>query len=66
MTTKRSIPQVPLSTDPQRRQFDTALKENLEVLTGRIRGTTLEPLDSTAALSDVIAKVNALIAHLQG
>ena len=62
---KRSIPGVPQPGQP-RREFDTALKEGMEVLTG-IRGTRVKPLDpGTATTADIVAKVNELLDLLQG
>lgn len=62
MTKKRAIPQVP--QDPARQPFDQAIKENLEIIMGQ-RGGRVQPLAPTATLSEVVAKVNELIARLQ-
>jgi hypothetical protein len=62
---KPSIPNIPPSAvNSDRRQFDSAVKETLEVLTGK-RGVRIEALQSTASLADVIAKVNEIIDRLQ-
>lgn len=60
---KRAIPQTPKPGE-RRDGFDQAVKENLEIITGR-RGEKIQPLESTASTSDVIAKVNEIIARLQ-
>jgi len=60
---KRAIPAVPTSAaEHGRMQFDTAMKENVEVLTGQ-RGSKLTVLATDATLAQVIAKVNAIIIH---
>ena len=41
-----------------------ALKENVEVITGR-RGTPVVPLNTSATNAQVIAKINELLALLQ-
>ena len=62
---KRSIPSVPRSsTASDRYQFDIALKENLELITGQ-RNNSIEPLPSTATNADIIKKINELISMLQ-
>lgn len=62
---KRSIPGIPRSAlDSDRGQFDTAVKENLEIIIGQ-RGQLITPLTSTATNADMIAKINSLIALLQ-
>lgn len=63
MSKKRAIPDAPV-LGSNRKGFDTALKENLEVLMGQ-RGDKLKPLSDTAVLADVITKINEIIAHLQ-
>lgn len=60
---KRAIPPVPKPGD-RRDGFDQAVRENLEIITGR-RGEKLQALATTASLDDVIAKVNEIIARLQ-
>ncbi len=60
---KPSIPQVPRGIQP-REGFDQAVKESLEVITGR-RGGGIQPLSTDASPTDVIAKVNEIIARLQ-
>lgn len=59
---KPSIPQVPRGNQP-REGFDQAVKENLEIITGR-RGASTQPLATNASLADVIAKVNELVARM--
>lgn len=63
MSGKRAIPQVPAG-DLQRVRFDEAVKEDLEYLMGQ-RGGKIKPLEPTATLADVIAKVNELVERLQ-
>jgi hypothetical protein len=60
---KPAIPQVPRAEQP-RTGFDQAVKENLEVITGR-RGGSVQPLPADASLADVIQRLNELIARLQ-
>ncbi len=60
---KPAIPQVPKNGQP-RLGFDQSIKETLEIVMGR-RGGSVQPLASDATLSDVIAKVNELIARIQ-
>lgn len=60
---KPSIPQVPRGNQP-REAFDLAVKENLEVMTGR-RGGTVQPLAPDASLADVISKINELLNRTQ-
>lgn len=62
---KRQIPAVPRSASEQGRvEFDSSIKENMEVITGR-RGTPLTTLADDATLADVIVKINELINRLQ-
>ncbi|MBX9869022.1 MAG: hypothetical protein K2X63_04435 [Burkholderiaceae bacterium] len=62
---KRSIPNIPRSSaDSDRRAFDVAMKENLELITGQ-RGTKINSLASTATTADIIKKINELIDLLQ-
>ncbi|MFN3359497.1 MAG: hypothetical protein ACK418_26315 [Pseudomonas sp.] len=60
---KPAIPQVPRDGHP-RAPFDQAVKETLEIVTGR-RAGRIEPLPAGASTNDVIAKVNEIIARLQ-
>ena len=60
---KPAIPQVPRDGQP-RTPFDQAVKETLEIITGR-RGGSVQPLPADASLADVIAKVNELVARIQ-
>jgi len=60
---KPAIPQVPRDGQP-RTPFDQAVKESLEIVTGR-RAGRIEPLPAGASTDDVIAKVNEIIARLQ-
>lgn len=60
---KPSIPQVPTGNQP-RKGFDQAVKETLEIMTGR-RGNTVQPLPTGSSLADVTDKLNELIARLQ-
>jgi hypothetical protein len=60
MATKPAIPQP--SGDPIR--LFTALKENVEIITGR-RGGKVEALSTSATTAQVIDKINEVIARLQ-
>lgn len=61
----RSIPTVPRSAlGSDRQPFDTAVKENLDLLLGR-QGGTIQALPSGATLAEVVAKLNEIIARLQ-
>lgn len=51
--------------DPAIRKVLDPLKENVELIKGR-RGTKIEPLASTATTAEIIAKINEIIARLQG
>lgn len=62
---KPPLPQVPRSAiGTDRRPFDEAIKETLEVLTG-VRAGRIAALRESASLDDVIAKINEIIARLQ-
>lgn len=60
---KRAIPPSPKPGD-RREGFDQAVKENIEIITGR-RGEKIRALPDTASLADVISKVNEIVARLQ-
>lgn len=61
---KPSIPRAPLPGD-ERVRFDAALKETVEIITGR-RGERIEPLPATGATNDQIAaKINEILTRLQ-
>lgn len=61
---KPSIPRAPLPGD-ERVRFDAALKETVEIITGR-RGERIEPLPTTGATNDQIAaKINEILTLLQ-
>lgn len=61
---KPAIPQVP-QMNQTRQQFDRAIKENIEVISGR-RGGAISQLPATATNEDIINKINELIMRLQG
>lgn len=61
---KPSIPQVPRSDSAQRTLFDSAVKESIEVITGK-RGGSVKPLEPDATLAEVVARFNELVARLQ-
>lgn len=61
---KRAIPSPPADAAIDRRAFDSALKENLEILMGQ-RGGKVDTLPSTATTAQIIAKINELIGRLQ-
>lgn len=61
---KPSIPRAPLPGD-ERVRFDAAVKETLEIITGR-RGDRIAPLPETGATNDQIAaKINEILNRLQ-
>lgn len=61
---KQGIPGVPKAGE-DRRRFDAAIKENLEIVTGQ-RGTPIKKLDpETATTAECAAKINELISLLQ-
>lgn len=62
--TKRAIPEVPKTPDRARQGFDSAVKENLEMIAGQ-RGGKIELLASTATTAEIIAKINEVIERLQ-
>lgn len=62
---KRSIPSIPKSSmGTERRPFDEALKENIEILTGQ-RGGRIDELSASATLAEAVAKINEVIRRLQ-
>lgn len=61
---KPAIPQVPREGQP-RAGFDQAVKETLEVVTGR-RGGQVKLLADGASSDEIIQKLNEIIARLQG
>ena len=62
---KRAIPSVPVTAKEHGRDmFDAAIKENMERIVG-LRGGQLTVLRVDASTSDIISKINALIARLQ-
>ena len=62
----RPIPAVPKeSAESGRLLFDTAVKESIEMLTGR-RGAKIAPLKPGATTDQIAAKINEIIQHLQG
>lgn len=61
---KKAIPQVPRPKD-DRYLFDMAIKENIEVITGR-RDTPLQRLRPTATQDEIISAINNIIDRLQG
>jgi hypothetical protein len=60
---KRSAIPSPPSGYPDLREMLTAIKENVELLTG-VRGTKLTPLASNATLVDIVIKMNQIIDKL--
>lgn len=60
MAGKRNIPPIPLG---DMHDSVSIIKENLDMLTGRIT-PALKPLAATAALSDCITAINLIIARL--
>lgn len=65
MSIKPSIPTV-LTDDESLNQFNNAVKQTLDAITGKSRNVPrLEPLASTATLPEVIERLNQVIARLQ-
>lgn len=62
---KPSIPSVGHAIDPQVKPILRALKENIEILTGRQRAGTIDDIAETANLAEVKAKINEILARLQ-
>jgi hypothetical protein len=62
----KPIPALPRSSvGTDRRPFDESVKENLEVIAG-LRGSRVTQLKPSATLDEVAAKLNEVIALLQG
>lgn len=62
---RRAIPRVPPTDDRERRGFDEAIKERLEILSG-LRGVKIAPLDpATATVEDCANKINAVLEIFQ-
>jgi hypothetical protein len=62
---KRPIPPVPRSAGEHgRTAFDSAVKEDLELIMGQ-RGSTITPLADTSTSDDILAKINEIIERLQ-
>jgi len=65
MSRRSPIPSIPLGLDPA--GLLAALKENVEVITGRRRGMPpIEQLDTAATTAEIIDKVNEILTRLQG
>lgn len=62
---KTSVPDVPFTPDSPRRMFDQAVRENINVITGK-QGGKIAPLSETATTAQIIAKINELLTRLQG
>jgi len=62
---KPALPDTPKAnaTFEQRFQFESGVKETLEILTGR-RSGKITQLSTDATLADVIIKINEIIARL--
>lgn len=61
---KRSIPSVPKDSIGDRQQFDTAVKENLEIILGQ-RNSRVDGLSPGSSTDQIIVKINELIKLLQ-
>ena len=60
---KRAAIPTPPPGYPDLRDMLTAVKENIELLTG-VRGAKLTPLQTNATLVDIIIKVNQIVDRL--
>ena len=59
-------PKKPAIPSPDTPGFDEAVKENLEIITGRRpKVAKIEKLATTATTADIISKVNALLDRMQ-
>lgn len=61
---RNAIPAVPPG-EPERRRFDAALKERLELFSGDIGGKIVALNTATATAADCAEKINELLALLQ-
>lgn len=62
---KAAIPAV-ISGEPDINRFCAAVKQNLDEISGRSRGSPqIQALRSTASTEEIIAKINEIIARLQ-
>lgn len=59
----REIPRVPKDGE-DRRHFDEAVKETVEIVTGR-RGEKIKPLSSGSTIDQVIEKINKILSVIQ-
>lgn len=64
MSRKPGIPAIPVMNQELSGVLQ-ALKENIELITG-VRGGNIEPLNTTATLSETVTKVNEIITRLNG
>lgn len=60
---KPSIPQV-RAVDPHEYAFLTAVKDNIEQLTGVKGGAPLQPLPLSATTEQIVGKINEIVARL--
>lgn len=60
-----AIKRVPPTGDKERRDFDDAVKETLEIITGR-RGVAIKLLQTGASSDEIVAKINEVITLLRG
>jgi hypothetical protein len=59
-------PKKPAIPSPDTSGFDEAVKENLEIITGRRpKVAKIEKLATTATTADIITKINEVINRLQ-
>lgn len=58
-----SIPAVPRGQDG-REAFDSAVKQNLEILSG-VRGTKIDKLSTSATTPEIVAKINEILSLMQ-
>lgn len=62
---KAAIPVV-VTGEPDMSRFCSAVKQNLDEISGRSRNASpISPLATTASSAEIIAKINEIIARLQ-
>ena len=60
---KPAIPSTMGVSDPVARNMLSAIKENVEIITG-VRSQVIQPLPATATVTDAISKINEIIERI--